>query len=260
MNVYTDNLDLLQVRGWLVEAIQSACVHGRSRLHGSYLRIKAVSLMIDVHVHKHACCMETSFFNTEQCLEARNGNSLPSFQNYEHVNHDRNLIHEHGQAIIPSYEFTCCGAITEWGVDVHHGRQGDERYTIDFQIWRPSPTTPQDDSLGTGYYSLAGHNRFSSISLSDGVAQVTPSPQDYIQFRPGDVLGFYVVEATGSGPVEGVVVLTTPNSFTREVVWHASVAPGDVGGCVSAGSGGNMNTLLRGAPVISISTCKLTKG
>ena len=190
---------------------------------------------------------------TEQCLEARNGNGLPSFQNYEHVG---NLIHEHGLAIIPSYEFTCCGTITEWGMDLHHTDR-DAQYTIDFQLWRPSPTTPQDGSLGTGYYSLAGHNRFSSISLSDGVVQVAPSPQDRIQFRPGDVLGFYVEEATGSGPVEGVVVLTDPSSFTSEVVWHASVDPGDVGGCVSAGSGGNMNTLLRGAPVISIETCKL---
>jgi hypothetical protein len=88
------------------------------------------------------------------------------------------------------------------------------------QVWRPSPTV--DDSTGTGCYSLVGNNRFTSISLSNGVAQVTPSPQDYIQFRPGDVLGFYVEEA--SEATDGVVVLTT-SSFTSELVWYASIAP-----------------------------------
>ena len=163
----------------------------------------------------------------------------------------------HQQAIIPSYNFTCCGVITEWGVDVEPGHnENDEGYTIDFQVWRPSPTTPraQDDTLGTGYYSLVGNNRFSAISLSNDVAQVTPSPQDYIQFRPGDVLGFYVEEASDDNN-RGVVVLTSV-SFTSEVVWYASVDSQNVGGCVSAGSNGNMNTLLRGAPVISIRTSK----
>ena len=186
-----------------------------------------------------------------------NGHSLPSFQDYGHVDHDDNLIQRRGQAIIPSYKFSCCGAITEWGMDLHHTDR-IAQYTIDFQLWRPSPTTPQGGSLGTGYYSLVGNNRFSNIPLSGGVAEATPSAQDRLHFRPGDVLGFYLEEATSGHNEDGAVILTNPSSFTSEVVWHASVAPGDAGGCVSAGSGGNMNTLLRGAPVISISTCKLT--
>ena len=99
-----------------------------------------------------------------------------------------------------------CGNITEWGVDVHPG--GDtrqNRYTLDLQVWRPSPTV--DDSTGTGQYSLVGNNRFTSISLSGRVAIVSPSPQDYIQFQPGDVLGFYVEEARDGN--DGVVVLTS---------------------------------------------------
>ena len=141
-------------------------------------------------------------------------------------------------------------------MDLHHTDR-NAQYTIDFQLWRPSPTT-QGGSLGTGYYSLVGNNRFSNIPLRHGVAEATPSAQDRIQFRPGDVLGFYLEEVTSGHNEDGVVILTEHSSFTSEVVWHASVDPGDVGGCVSAGSGGNMNTLLRGAPVISISTCKLT--
>ena len=80
------------------------------------------------------------------------------------------------------------------GVDVHRGGGNHQNtYTLDLQVWRPSATV--DDSTGTGQYSLVGNNRFISITLSDEVAIVTPSPQDYIQFQPGDVLGFYVEDA-----------------------------------------------------------------
>ena len=141
------------------------------------------------------------------------------------------------------------------GADVSPGdvSPGDDiEYTIDFQLWRPSPTTPQD-SLGTGNYSLVGNNRFSNIIPNDGVArELSPSPQDYIQFQPGDVLGLYVEVDRGTDR-GGVVALTT-DEYTSEVVWHASIGSQNVGSSVSAGSSGNLNTILRGAPVISIST------
>ena len=127
--------------------------------------------------------------------------------------------------------------------------------TLDFQVWRPSPTV--DDSTGTGCYSLVGNNRFTSIPLSNGVAVVTPSPQDYIQFRPGDVLGFYVEEARGAN--DGVVVLDG-GSFTSELVWYASIAPtmatSQNGNCPYSveSNGGVLNTSTRATPVISIST------
>ena len=160
-----------------------------------------------------------------------------------------------------------CGNITEWGVDVHPGGGKHQLpdgipYTLDLQVWRPSPTV--DNSSGTGCYSLVGNNRFTSISLNDQVAEVTPSSQDYIQFQPGDVLGFYVEEARE--PDDGVVILTSYSdddgritSFTSELVWHASIAPSMAtsqnGDCpYSVGSSGVLNTLIRAAPVISIST------
>ena len=175
----------------------------------------------------------------------RNGDGLPELRNY---GGGPPQIELHHQAIIPNYNFTCCGNITEWGVDVK--QNDDRRYTIDFQLWRPSPTTPQDGSLGTGYYSLVGNNRFSAISLSRGVATgLSPSPQDYIQFRPGDVLGFYVEEARAAD--RGVVVLT---NITSGVVWYASVGSQSVGSSVSVGSSGDLSNTLQGAPVISIST------
>ena len=150
-----------------------------------------------------------------------------------------------------------CGNITAWGADVHRDG-GMFRYNLEFQVWRPSPTV--DDSTGTDCYSLVGNNRFTAISLSNRVAQVTPSPQDYIQFQPGDVLGFYVEEAREAD--DGVVILTSYegiSSFTSELVWYASIAPtmasSQKGDCpYSVGSSGVLNTITRAAPVISIST------
>ena len=144
-----------------------------------------------------------------------------------------------------------CGKITEWGVDVERDGGGEQNdYTLDLQVWRPSPTV--HDFTGAGQYSLVGNNRFTSISLdSDQVARLTPSPQDYIQFQPGDVLGFYVEEARGNS--DGVVVLTS-SSFTSEVVWFASIAPtlATSQTTYSIGSSGDLDTSTTAAPVISI--------
>ena len=88
--------------------------------------------------------------------------------------------------------------------------------------------------------------------MNDDIASgLSPSPQDYIQFQPGDVLGFYVEEARDDD--RGVVVLTT-DGYSSEVVLYASVGSQNLGSSVSVGSSGNLNTILRGAPVISIST------
>ena len=187
---------------------------------------------------------------------------------------DDDRITRHHQAIIPSYKFDCnpqmCGNITQWGVDVRgdgslHSQPliSDETlgvpYTLDFQVWRPSPTV--DDSTGTGCYSLVGNNRFTSISLDGGVASpLLPSPSNYIKFRPGDVLGVYIEEARGDN--DGVVILISLDgtiTFTSELVWYASIAPtmatSQNGDCpYSVGSNGVLDTLTRAAPVISIST------
>ena len=194
----------------------------------------------------------------QDCLQT-DENDLPSFEDYRGGGVEENRITRGHQAIIPSYKFDCddmCGKITEWGVDVHPGGgRGHQNgaYTLDLQVWRPSPTV--DDSTSTGQYSLVGNNRFTSISLSDQVAIVTPSPQDYIQFQSGDVLGFYVEEARGGN--DGVVVLTS-SSFTSEVVWFASIAPtlATSQTTYSIGSSGDLDTSTIAAPVISISTSK----
>ena len=116
-----------------------------------------------------------------------------------------------------------------------------------------------DDSTGTGCYSLVGNNRFTSISAHGGVVVVIPSPQDYIRFQSGDVLGFYVEDVKSSTTSPGVVILTSPSWFTSESVWFASIAStaktSQNGDCpYSVGSSGVLNTLIYAAPVISVST------
>ena len=194
-------------------------------------------------------------FLLDQCIETGNGDGLPSFADYESR---IGQIARHHQAIIPSYEFICCGNITEWRVDVHPGGSNDHRkYTLNLQVWRPSLTTESNNvgSFGSGCYSLVRNNRFTSISLSAGVVEVTPSPRDQIPFRPGDVLGFYVENARESDG--GVVVITTA-SARSEIVWHASVVSLiGVNFLVSVGSnGGVLNTLTRAAPIIELETSK----
>ena len=192
-------------------------------------------------------------FAAQSCLQSNNGNGLPFFQNYRR----QDSITVGHQAIIPTYKFKCnqmCGHITEWGVDVQPGGGGhDMEYTLDLQVWRPSPTV--DDATGTGCYSLVGSNRFTSIPLAGDVARVTPSPQDYIQFQPGDVLGFYV--EGGREDDNGVNILTNPSSFTLERVWYGDVdsPTSRSGSCpYSVGGDGVLDELTRAAPVISIAT------
>ena len=171
------------------------------------------------------------------------------------MNYGGNLdrIFRYHQAIIPSYEFTCCGVITTWGVDVEPGGGRDQlMYTLDFQVWRPSPTT----NAATGCFSLVGNNRFTSVTLQGNRAIITPSPTDYIQFQRGDVLGFYVENAREDN--RGIVLLTT-DTYTNVLVWHGipTETTSHIGSCpYSVGPNGALATPINAAPVISIATSK----
>ena len=159
----------------------------------------------------------------------------------------RNNFIVYGQKLAPCLRIS--GHVQPGG-----GGHNNGQYSLDLQVWRPSPTV--DDSTGTGCYSLVGNNNFTSITFSNNLVRVTPSSQDYIQFQPGDVLGFYVEETKNDN--NGVVVLDE-GSFASEVVWHASIAPtmatSQNGDCpYSVGSSGILSMLTRAAPVISIAT------
>ena len=208
----------------------------------------------------HVLADKVQFYLLAQCLVTNDDSGPPSFPGPGYGDSGLDITQKH-QAIFTSYRMNCCGNITGWGIDVNSGAfvgSGNDRsgqYSLDFQVWRPSPTV--NNSTGTGCYSLVGNNRFTSISpiVSPGVARVTPSPQDYIPFQPGDVLGVFVEDASLEN--DGVVILTS-HTFNSDNVWYASIdeTTSQNGGCpYSVGSnGGVLNTFLRGAPVISIQT------
>ena len=204
---------------------------------------------------------------TLNCLQT-NGSGLPVFQGYDEGRSqaggpDRR-IHDQHQAIIPSYKFNCCGNITEWGVDLN---PDGTRAKFDFilQVWRPSPTVNV-----SGCYSLVDDFSSREITVEDNpanerVARVTPSPQDQLQFQPGDVLGFYV-ESNGDGSSDhdnGVVVLeyddqNSAQLFNSELVWYGyidTLAQTSLSGnCPHpVGTNGMLSSSTHAAPVISIS-------
>ena len=196
---------------------------------------------------------------TVQSLQTGNGNGPPVLKDYVD-NENNNRIFLHHQAIIHTYKFNSCGNITEWGADVFQDDQN--RYALDFQVWRPSPT---NNLTGAGCYSLVGNNRFISISLRGGIAIVSPSPQDYVQYQSGDVLGFYVESASPilstTRPDNGVVIQNT-GDFTKDTIWYASIAPTmatskDLDCPYTVGTLGDLKSSTRAAPVISIATSKL---
>ena len=93
------------------------------------------------------------------------------------------------------------------------------------------------------------------IPLNTSTFVLTPSPEAYIEFQSGDVLGFYVEEARDNN-FDGVVVHNRQN-FTSELVWYASIAPtmatSQSGDCpYSVGIDGVLSTSTRAAPVISV--------
>ena len=138
-----------------------------------------------------------------------------------------------------------------------YGQNNRHIFNFDLQVWRPSPTVNE-----TGCYSLVDHFMVTSLLsepitvASNHVARVTPSPQDQLQFQPGDVLGFYVEsQGIGTNHDNGVVLLDS-GRYTSELVWHASVASHTVSGSCPypVGTDGVLKTSTGAAPVISIAT------
>ena len=143
------------------------------------------------------------------------------FKDYRYTDVEDDTISRGHQAIIPSYKFACSGFITGWAVDVHKGGGANSGfYTLDLQVWRPSPTV--DDSTGTGCYSLVGNNRFTSVILENQVAKVTPLPEDCcIQVQRNDVLGFFVDNPNNEK--NGVVAIDDPTVYSKDIVWYGDI-------------------------------------
>ena len=97
-----------------------------------------------------------------------------------------------------------------------------QRFNLQFQVWRPSPTVESD-----GCYSLVGENSVTSVTLLEGVIRETPSVAERIVVQPGDVVGFRL-EGQYPSANPGVVV---DRSYPREAVWYGNIAPGPAAHC-----------------------------
>ncbi|XP_064406896.1 uncharacterized protein LOC135351739 isoform X2 [Halichondria panicea] len=99
-------------------------------------------------------------------------NNLPSYR--DPGNNIPRIQYRH-QVLIPSYNFTCCGVVTQWGAYVEPGDSNDSPmiYNATFQVWRP-------DGNGNGVYTMVGENVYLNAI------------QSFIEFQPGDVVGYYL--------------------------------------------------------------------
>ena len=119
------------------------------------------------------------------------------------------------------------------------------------------------DSIYVRHYSLVGNNRFTSIFLSSGLARATPSPQNWIHFQPGDVVGFYM-ESNERGDKYGDPGIVLKSDRNREEVWHVSMDPDEAAllrkGCPHTWRGNPKLEIsfTPAAPIISISIINIT--
>ncbi len=91
------------------------------------------------------------------------------------------------QVLIPSYQFTCSGVVTEWGAYVEPGGGGDRTvYIPTFQVWRP-------ESNGNDVYIMVGENAYPDPITLDPDSQIlVTATEPLIQVQPGDVVGYYL--------------------------------------------------------------------
>ena len=115
------------------------------------------------------------------------------------------------QAIVPAYTFNCTGRVAEWRACVEPGGR-DERYYIQFQVWRPTGVP--------GCYTRVGYNappppNFGGGNEVDNVDEVLQpdnrcvhlpvNESEQIEFQPGDVIGYYADRLRDYDPDDGGV-------------------------------------------------------
>ena len=193
----------------------------------------------DVHVVAQDCLRPA---NTEDLLPYRDEN----FQGIPNGNG--------AQAIITSYQFHCCGDITAWQTFVQPdgGRHNNGQYSINFQVWRPSPTVGND---GAGEYSLVGENRFPNIRF-DGSVSETPRPTNVISVRPGDVVGFFLSSSEGGN--DGIQLEETSRFRNDRLLWYQTEFPEGPLSTLVAGNGRTLTQSTNAGPMLSVDICKFS--
>jgi hypothetical protein len=103
---------------------------------------------------------------------------------------------------------------------------------------------------------MVGENRFTSVRFGSGdPVRESPPSSDRISVRPGDVLGYFVIDAGRPDQDNGIELDT---SFSNDRVFYANIdnTALPMGTCVSVGTGGVLSLSVRAAPVFSASVSK----
>lgn len=161
-------------------------------------------------------------------------------------------------SIVTSYRFDCCGQIASWKTYVQP--DGNEhingQYTIDLQVWRPSPMVDTN-----GCYSMVGYDRYSGVLGYRGLVSKVSKPSRRITFHAGDVIGLLIFRHYNSSipsPKKGGIKLDT--SYSEEVVWYhvnSQLDPLKVGkeSCpLPVGPGRKLRDSINAAPLLSLQT------
>ncbi len=111
-------------------------------------------------------------------------------------------------------------------------------YTATFQVWRPE---------GNGVYTMVGENAYPNpIELVNSRLQVDVL-QSFIEFQPGDVVGYYLDSTKSSGSVQ------LDESSTNEEVYYGP----PINGNFDTKASGIARTSL--APIIYVEVGKRMK-
>ena len=177
------------------------------------------------------------------------GDSLPSFSDPGMMapRIESNPI----QVIIKSYEFHCCGKVGGWAAYVEPGGGGhDGKYSIKFQIWRPS---------GGDSYVKIGENSFPEVQLEDGsggeINEEVQSSSEQLHFQPRDVIGYYLDQNSPGPMANGGLQFDT--GFTQEELWYTTGNSDLQHECrLDISSGGDLSLSTTHGPIISVSLSK----
>ena len=160
--------------------------------------------------------------------------SLPLFTD---PGNDVGMLDYKQQVLIPSYQFSCCGVVTQWGAYVQPGGSMHTMvYTATFQVWRPD---------GNGVYTMVGENAYlSPITLVANSRLLVAATEPFIEFQPGDVVGYYLDSTECSGSVQ------LDNSGGQQEVYYGPLINGKFDTKASG------TTRISQAPILHVAVSK----
>ena len=98
------------------------------------------------------------------------------------------------QAIIPEMKFTCSGIITGWTGWFAFNQNFKVTQSIRLQVWRPSCTEDQElELVGTNLVLVLYEENKMFYEVNQDILEARR-----IAFHPGDVIGFQVLNPTGT--------------------------------------------------------------